>query len=98
MAIDTDRWAQSSGLALFARLVMIFASLIALPVAGWMLNRVVNTADEISAKVGQQGTKLELLDQSVKFGFDAAKGDITGIRMQLTDHEGRIRVIESRPR
>ncbi len=97
MALDTDKWVQSSGLTLFARLLMIFASLVALPIAGWMLQRVVTTADEISAKVGAQGTKIELLDQTVKYGFDAAKGDITGIRMQLTDHEGRIRVIESRP-
>ena len=97
LALDTDKWVQSSGLTLFARLLMIFASLVALPIAGWMLQRVVTTADEISAKVGVQGTKIELLDQTVKYGFDAAKGDITGIRMQLTDHEGRIRVIESRP-
>lgn len=98
LALDTEKMASNATFTLLTRIMMWIGVAIMLPVVGWTMQRVVTTADEISAKVGVQGTKIELLDQSVKYGFDAAKGDITGIRMQLTDHEGRIRVIESRPR
>lgn len=94
MAMDTDKLVKNSLFTALARASMIAAVAVGLPVAGWMMQRVINAADAIGQKVDKGAVQMQLLQQEVKFGFDAAKMEITGIRVQLTDHEGRIRLIE----
>jgi hypothetical protein len=78
----------------FARVLMICASVIGLPVAGWMMTRMIDRADKIVEKVDGSHQQLQLLDQSVKFGFDRQKADLDRLQIQVIDHDGRIRVIE----
>lgn len=100
LAMDTDKLVQNSAFTVMARLAMIACAAI-LPVAGtiglFMMQRVISAADEIGAKVDKGAVQMQLLQQEVKYGFDAAKSDISGLRIQLTDHEGRLRVIERDP-
>jgi len=93
VAIDTDRLARNTVLTVIARLAMIAATAM-LPVAGFLLTRTVNSIDAMSLEVSKGATQIKLLEQAVKFGFDANKADVASIRQQLTDHEGRLRVIE----
>lgn len=98
LAMDTDRLVQNSLFTVLARGAMIFAVAVALPIAGYMMQRVINAADAIGDEVKKSAMQMQLLQQEVKFGFDAAKTEITGIRVQLVDHEGRLRSIEREPR
>lgn len=92
--MDTDKIVQNSVFTLVARGAMILASTIGLPLAAFMMQRVISSADAIGAKVDQSAMQMQLLQQEVKYGFDAAKSDISGIRLQLTDHENRLRPLE----
>lgn len=67
----------------FARLCMIAATVIGLPIAGFLLTRVVNTADEIRTQVQAQNVALILLTAEVKFRF-----------ANVEDHEHRLRKLE----
>jgi cell division protein FtsX len=67
----------------FARLCMVGATLVGLPVAAWMLNRVVTTADDIRAQVQAQNVALTVLANEVRFRFATVE-----------DHEHRIRRLE----
>jgi len=95
MIVDTDKIASNTAFTVLSRLAMVFASTVGLPIGGWLLFRVVTAADTIAAKVDQTVLQVQLLDQSMKYGFDSAKIDIGGLRAQITDHEGRLRSIES---
>ena len=96
MAIDTEALVKNSLLTVIARVAMIVATL-AMPLAGFMMQRVIAAADAIGDKVDKGAVQMQLLQQDVKYGFDAAKSDIAGIRGQLLDHEGRLRIIERAP-
>lgn len=80
-----------------ARLAMLFASMIALPVAGFMLVRIINSADSISASVNSQATDLKLIKQEITSGFDRTNSELNRMQLQITDHEGRIRALERPP-
>lgn len=67
----------------FARLCMIVVATIGVPIAGFILARVVATGDEIHAQLQAQNVSLLLLSSEVKFRFTA-----------IDDHEHRIRRIE----
>lgn len=67
----------------FARVCMVAASLIGMPVAGFLLSRVVSTADDIREQVQKQNTALLLLSAEVKYRFGSVE-----------DHESRIRKLE----
>lgn len=67
----------------FARLCMVIATLVGLPVAGFMLTRVVVTADEIRDQLQRQNLALMLLTNEVKFRF-----------ANVEDHEQRLRKLE----
>lgn len=69
------------------RVIIGFAVLAGLPMAGYLMQRMLNKADEISNTVHGHDTKLEII------------GDrITGVRETLQDHENRIRSLERGPR
>jgi len=80
-----------------ARLFMIVASSIGLPVAAYLLIRVINTADDIVTKVDQGAVNYQLMDHAMKNGFKQTKEDLRRIERQYMDHEGRIRYIERLP-
>lgn len=77
-----------------ARLTMILAGSVGLPLAGWLMMRVVTAADTISTKVDDSAFELRLLKSEVKNGFDKSQSDINRQTEWLKDHEGRIRVLE----
>lgn len=74
---------------LIARGCMIFATVIGLPIAGWLMTRVIAKADEISDKLISQNVELKLLATEVRMSlsFDARN---------LSDHEGRLRSLEKK--
>jgi len=71
----------------FARVCMVVSTLIGLPVATWMLQRVVSTADDIRAQLQTQSTALMLLNNEVKFHF-------ANVDDHDHDHEIRLRRLE----
>lgn len=89
-----ERLVDNKIFATVARLAMLFASMIALPAAGFMLVRIINSADSISATVNSQATDLKLIKQEITSGFDRTNTELNRIQMQITDHEGRIRALE----
>jgi hypothetical protein len=72
---------------LIARLCMVALMSVGLPIATWMINRVITKADEISSAVTAQNVELKILSQSVEFRLRA---DADMIR----DHEARLRFVE----
>lgn len=85
-----EKLANNVMLTLVARSAMIFATVIGLPVAGWMMNRAVSSVDAISRKVDtireqslETNGALKLIQQSQQ-----SQGQI------LADHETRVRVLE----
>ncbi len=89
MTETNDKLANSSMLMVIARFSMIAATL-ALPIAGWMLQRGVNAVDEVARKVDT------IRDQTIE-----TNGNVKLIQQTqqvqssiLTDHEGRMRLLE----
>ena len=74
----------SVALTLFARVAMIVATSLILPVAIWMGNRGVSTIDEISKKI--DAMKEVSIEQSV---------EIRAQQRILADHEARVRMLEA---
>lgn len=72
---------------LVARVCMIVASTIGLPICGWMISRAVAKADEISMQIATQSIDIRLLQATVQFQFKV-DGE------KLTDHELRLRGME----
>ena len=68
---------------LFARLCMVFATVVGLPVATWMLNRVIATGDDIRVQLQAQNVSLQLLTSEVKYRSATTE-----------DHERRLRRLE----
>lgn len=87
MMHDPPRIIRNEWFYFIARASMLAASAIGLPVAGYMLLRVINTGDAIAASVNSQAGKIDLLTQqmNMQFRFDASK---------LDDHESRLRAVE----
>lgn len=65
------------------RAIIGLSVVVGLPLAGAMLSRVLNKADEITEVVRGHDTKLEIINDR-----------ITGVRETLQDHEQRLRTIE----
>lgn len=97
LPIDTEKLARNATLAAVARIGMIAATA-ALPIAGLLaktwLDRVIATGDRLVESVDKLNVSQKLLQQELKFGLDATRAEIITIKSQVTDHEGRIRVIE----
>ena len=74
----------SVALTLFARVAMIVATSLILPVALWMGSRGVSTIDEISKKI--DAMKEASIEQAV---------EIRAQQRILADHEARVRVLEA---
>lgn len=70
-----------------ARASTLMATLIGLPIAGWMLSRAITQADLLSLQVSAQTIELRVLTATLKEQRDQ---DVR----QLTDHELRIRALE----
>ena len=93
MTLDPEKLVKNELLTLAGRVAILVASA-CMPIVGTILWQVWSAAANISAKVDTQGVQIELLKQTVQFGLDANKSEVSTIRSQVTDHEGRIRVIE----
>lgn len=91
--MDADKLVENKLLTIAGRVAIIVATA-CLPIAGTMLWRVLDKADAITSKVNDTALKVQLLDQSVTFGFEGVKGDMVSVRAQLGDHESRMRVME----
>jgi hypothetical protein len=85
---------RSEMLAVFARVVMIAASTIGLPAAGYLMVKMLNKADAIVERVEDHTVQLKLINQGVTLAADVAKSDMSMIRSVVSDHETRIRVLE----
>lgn len=72
-----------------ARASTLIATLIGLPVAGWMLSRVITQADALAATVTQQNVEIRVLTATVNSRLDSDTKSIT-------DHELRLRQLERR--
>jgi hypothetical protein len=72
---------------LFARVCMIVASTVGLPIAGFMLSRVVAKADDIEALVRNQGIEIRVISETIKLKDENNSKSVT-------DHELRIRQLE----
>ena len=70
-----------------ARASMLFGSLIGLPVAGYMLTRIINASDAIAAQVSEQAVAIKVLTTTTGFRIDNSD-------KILIDHEARIRLLE----
>jgi hypothetical protein len=70
-----------------ARASTLAATLIGLPLAGFMLSRVVSQADALQLSVTQQNVEIRVLSATLKSQLD---NDVK----QLTDHELRLRALE----
>jgi hypothetical protein len=91
-----ERAANSAILTLIARGMMIIGAGVGLPVAGWMMTRIVAKADKVIDTVDEIVVEQKVMKNSVEFKFDAIKTELGNHRTKVDDHEGRIRIIESR--
>jgi hypothetical protein len=80
----SEKLVDSVALTLFARVAMIVATSLLLPVAIWMGNRGISTIDEISKKI--DAMKEVSIEQAVEMRAQARI---------LADHEARVRVLEA---
>lgn len=91
-------------LTLVARFAMILAAA-ALPIAGWMIQRGVNSVDLISERIDKNSTELNrkvdaIKDQSTETGSNVKLIQQTQ-QVQgavISDHETRVRLLEGRPK
>lgn len=84
--------APNNNLAIAARLAMLFSA-VSLPIAGWMIQRGINSVDEVARKIDaardlalEIGVNVKLIQQTQQI-----QGAIMG------DHETRLRILEGRP-
>jgi hypothetical protein len=80
-------------LTLIARGAIIIATLVALPLAGWMLNRAVDAVDRLSAKV--DALREQSLDISGTVKLIQQSQDTQS--RAIADHEARVRLLEHDP-
>jgi hypothetical protein len=84
------RIANNIVLMLLARLAMILASVVGLPMAGWMLNRAVEAVDRLGSKVDairEQGLETNGTVKLIQLGQDNQNRIVA-------DHEARVRALE----
>lgn len=84
----------SVALTLIARGAMILATVVGLPVAGFMLQRGVNTVDEVSQKIDTMRNQAFETNSTVKL-IQQTQGMQTQI---IADHEARVRTLENQGR
>lgn len=73
----------------FARVCMIAASLVGLPVAGYLLTRVIGQADAITLQLSEQNVSVKVLSATVN---DRLSNNF----QTLSDHELRLRALEKK--
>jgi hypothetical protein len=96
MTLSPEKLADNKLLTTSARLAIIFLTTVGLPVSGYIGMRVISYADAINAKLVAQNLNVQLLQLTVKNGFDREHDEQSIMQAQISDHEGRIRVLESR--
>ena len=84
-----QKFANSIALTLVSRLAMVLAAG-ALPIAGWMLQRSVNTVDTMSSKI--DGIQVQTMDTN--FSIKLIQQNQESQRGLLADHEQRVRILE----
>lgn len=94
MTFSSDQIVNNKLLTIFARIAIISATTIGLPICGWIGLRVISYADAINSQITAQNLQLNLLQQTVQNGLDRAKADKDTMQAELNDHEHRIRVLE----
>lgn len=77
-------------LTLVSRGAMIFATMVGLPIAGWMMNRAVDSVDQIKSKVDTIREQSLETNGNVKL-IQLTQGVQTAI---IADHEARVRSLE----
>lgn len=81
----------------FARVMMILATLIGLPIAGVIGTRALTTMDKSLEKLDLLNTNHKVLTEQVKNGFDRSNETMRRIEVDVADHESRIRLLERLP-
>lgn len=70
-----------------ARASMLAMSTVGLPVAGFMMMRIINSSDAIAAQLHEQSTTLKILQSASSFRLDNTE-------KVVLDHETRLRILE----
>jgi hypothetical protein len=86
----SEKLADSVALRLWARLAMLVATGLILPLGLWMGNRGVSTIDEIAKKIDTM-KEASIEDRGE---IRALRGQVTAQQQILADHEARVREIE----
>jgi hypothetical protein len=81
-------------LTLVARIAIIAATAIGLPVAGWMMNRAVSSVDSISEKIDKVREQAVETNGTIKLLQQLQTAD----HQMLSDHEFRLRGVEQASR
>lgn len=76
------------------RMFVIVGIPLILGVGGFLGIRAVTTIDSMSAKVDSMGTTINVLQSTMQIRSAARDEQIRDIRVQIGDHETRIRVLE----
>lgn len=84
---DVPRILHNERFYAIARISMIVASVVGLPIAGGLLTRIVSQADAITSQVQEQNVALKILSVTVS---EKLNSNFT----TLTDHELRLRALE----
>lgn len=84
-----DRLVNSAILTIIARLAMVTAAG-AMPIAGWMLQRSINTVDEVSRKIDSVRDLATETSNNVKLIQQALQLQTSAVQ----DHETRLRLLE----
>ena len=94
MSEASEKLVNNSVLTLVARGMMIFATVVGLPIAGWMINRAVASVDSIAGKVDSMKDQASDTNGTVKL-IQQTQTIQTSI---IADHETRMRLLERVPR
>ena len=92
-----DKIVENKLLTSLARIAMVIGGGLGVPLAIFVLNRVATTNDMMSEKLDRYSTKVEVLTENVKYGFERNVSDMDRLQAQVSDHEGRIRALERVP-
>lgn len=77
-----------------SRVAIVSATLVGLPVAGYGIKRLINSADAIATTTESTARRVDLLEQSVRLTLDQRQREMDRIQNAQSDHEGRLRRLE----
>ena len=95
--MDIKQATDSSIVVLFARIILPVILSLGTPIVGWLMLRAVNTVDAQSAKLDDHTQTLAVIKTEARAARNLAETNDVRTGAILSDHEGRIRVLEHTP-